>query len=294
MALERHSVYAATLLLGEGFVSVLVRQTAWAAPPATIATRQDGAYFCARNGGRNRLGSFVLAAGLLLFATAATCLMAERPLAQQSPEAEITLPTDPVPSTLDAEGSGMTQTLPESESPSDVWPEEEADPLQGLFDDTVGQTPRPSASTRPKANETPFDEIKSLLKEIDPRESLGFELPESLKGETVTDRAPRADEGQLSREAAQTSGPIDGYGGGSTVSTPTPQRQTSIGELQSIVVEVFSDFRIYAYLLLSLGAVVGVFVLGFVIKRSRDRHERRLKRRRGRGRRRSRRGLAHS
>ena len=294
MALERHSVYAATLLLGEGFVSVLVRQTAWAGPPATIATRQDGAYFCARNGERNRLGAFVLAAGLLLFATAVTCLMAERPLAQQSPEAEITLPTDPVPSTLDAEGSGMTQTLSESESPSDVWPEEEADPLQGLFDDTVGQTPRPSASTRPKANKDAFDEMKSLLKQLDPRESLDFQLPEGLMGGAVTDSRPRADDNSPSRDAAQAEGSTDGYSSAGRVTPPPPQTQTSIGELQSIVVEVFSDFRIYAYLLLSLGAVVGVFVLGVVIKRSRDRHERRLKRRRGRGRRRSRRGLAHS
>ena len=273
---------------------MLVKQTAWAAPPTAIATRQDGACFSARNGERNRLRSLILAAGLLLFATATTCLLAERPLAQQSPAAETTLPTDPLRSTLDGGPPGATQTLPESESPSDAWPEEKADPLQGLFDDTVRRTPQSSTSTRPKANEAPFDEIKSLLKEIDPRESLDFELPESLKGETVTDRAPRADEGPSSREAAQANRSIDGYGGGSTVATPPPQRQTSIGELRDFATEVFSDFRIYAYLLLALGAVVGVFVLGVVIKRSRDRRERRLKRRRGRRRGRSRRGLAHS
>ena len=272
---------------------MLVKQTAWAPPPTAIATRQDGACFSARNGECNRLGSFILAAGLLLFATATTCLLAERPLAQQSPAANITLPTDPVPSTLDGGAPGTTQTLPESESSSDVWPDE-ADPLQGLFDDTIRRTPQSSTSTGSKASEDPFDEIKSLLKEVDPRESLDFELPESLKGKTVTDHAPRAEDGPSAREAVQANGSIDGYGDGSTASAPSPQSQTSIGELRDLVTEIFSDFRIYAYLLLSLGAVVGVFVLGVAIKRSRDRHERRLKRRRGRRRSRSRRGLAHS
>ena len=248
-------------------------------------------YSSTRNGERTRLGSFILAAGLLLFATASTCLMAERPLAQQSPAAEVPLPTDPDPSTLDAEAPGTDQTRPESESSSDVWPEE-ADPLQGLFDDTTGQTPQSSTSSGPKASEDTFDEIKSLLKEIDPREGLDFELPESLKGETVTDQAPRADDSPSSREAAQASGSIDGLGDGSTVSPSSPQSQTSIGELRELVTEVFSDFRIYAYLLLSLGAVVGVFFVAVAIKRSRARRERRLKRRRGR--RRSRRRLAHS
>ena len=289
MVLEKHSVYPATLLLGEGVVWALVKQIAWAGAPAAIATRQYGAYSSARNGERNRLGSFILTAGLLLFATATTCVMAERPLAQQTPAAEITLPTDPEPSTLDAEGPGSVQTQPESSS--DVWPGE-ADPLQGLFDDTIRRTPQSSTPTRPNANEDPFDEIKSLLKDIDPRESLEFELPESLKGEAVTDHGPRADDGPSSREAAQASGSIDGYGAGGTAPASSPQSQTSIGELRDLVTEVFSDFRIYAYLLLSLGAVVGVFVLGIAIKRSRARRERRLKRRRGR--RRSRRRLAHS
>lgn len=286
---KKHSVYAATLLLGEGVVWVLLRQTAWAGAPAATATRQYGACSGARNGERNRLGSFILAAGLLLFATATTCLMPEGSLAQQAPAAEITLPTDPEPSTLDAEGPGSAQTQPESSS--DVWPEED-DPLQGLFDDTIRRTPQSSTSTGSKANEDPLDEIKSLLKDIDPRESLDFELPESLKGETITNHTPRGDDGPSSREATQASGSIDGFGDGSTVSAPPPQSQTSIGELRDLIVEVFSDFRIYAYLLLSLGAVVGIFVLGIAIKRSRARRERRLKRRRGR--RRSRRRLAHS
>ena len=291
MSLEKHSVYAATLLLGEGVVWDLVRQTAWAGAPAAIATRQDGACSGARNGERNRLRSFILAAGLLLFVTATTCLMAERPLAQQTPAAETTLPTDPEPSTLDAEGPGSAQTQPESSS--DVWPEED-DPLQGLFDDTIRRTPQSSTSTRRNANEDPFDEIKSLLKDIDPREGLDFELPESLKGDAVTDHGPRADDNPSSREAVQASGSIDGFGDGNTVSAPSPQSQTSIGELRELVTDVFSDFRIYAYLLLSLGAVVGVFALAIAIKRSRARRERRLKRRRGRRRSRSRRRLAHS
>ena len=274
---------------------VLVRQSAWAGAPAAVATCQYGACSSTRNGKRSLPLSLVLAAGLVLLATATTCLTAERSLAQQSSAAETTLPTDPALSTQGAEAPGAGQRLPDSESSDDTWPPE-SDPLQGLFDDTGGETLRPSTSTRPRDDDDPIDEIKSLLKEIDPRESLDFELPEALKGGAASDSASRDDSSAPSPDAARAGGSRDGFGGTSRDTAPPPQSRTTIGELQSLFVEIFSDFRIYAYLLLSLGAVVGVFVIAIAIKRSRARRQRRLARRRGRhrSRSRSRRRLAHS
>lgn len=306
MAIDSRAFRAATLLVGDGVLWFLIRQAARAGAPAAIATGRRDYRFGNRGCGRTE--PLVLAIVLLLLASGTTCLTADRSLAQQSPEAQLaqTIENERSPgagSDRPATGnqrdstSGDQPTEPnlqrstEDGVPTDTW-SDDSDLLKDLFEDAAGQPRQPPPSSRPDAEDDPFDEIKSLLKEVDPRESLELELPESLRGGSVTDRAPREDDTAVSRQGAQGGNAADGYGAGSPVPAAPRQSQTTIGELQDLVVEVISDFRIYAYLLLSLGAVVGLFAIGVAIKWSRARQ----KRRRGRHhrRRRSRRRLAHS
>ena len=273
-----------------------------------MATFRRCLCFGARDREGNGTGFLILAVGLFLLASGTTCLTPYSSLAQQSPATQPTpsIEGDPSPDASDAPAvlPSQLEPLPSSalpdtahqqptkeESPADTWPEE-TDPLEGLFDDTARQPTQPHAPTRPNTQDAPFDEIKSLLKDIDPRESLDFELPESLQGSAATDHAPGEDETSSSGETVQPSGAAGSYGAGDAVPNAPRQSQTTIGELQDLVVDVFSDFRIYAYLLLSLGAVFGLFAITIVVKRSRARRDR--SRSRHRGRRRSRRRLAHS
>ena len=292
--------------MGDGVQWFQFRRAAWAGAPAAIAIGKRGLRFS--DSGSGPTGSFVLAIVVLLLASGTTCLTADRSFAQQSTTGQLapTVESEISPGAGEDRPAAGTQRQstsddlsldpalqqpPEEGIPTETWPED-SDPLKDLFEDAIGQPKQQPASRQPSAKDDPFDEIKSLLKDIDPRESLELELPESLKGGSVTDRAPREDDTTVSRQAAQSGNAADGYGAGNPVPAPPRQSQTTIGELRDLVVEIITDFRIYAYLLLSLGAVVGLFAIGVVIKWSRARRNRRRGRRHGR--RRSRRRLAHS
>ncbi len=152
---------------------------------------------------------------------------------------------------------------------------------QGL--DLPAQSP---SSRRPTLEEEVLDEIKDVLRDIDPRDSLDLSLP------GASDNATDAAESSSTREAIPSAGAPrnrPGAAGQSTLpGSPRPEQpRGTIEELGDLLWSLISDFRLYAYLLLSLGAIGGVFVVVAIFKRQRDQRRRRRAHRRGSRKRRS-------
>ena len=157
------------------------------------------------------------------------------------------------------------------------WPVER-DPLEGLLKEELGATSASPTISQPQASNPALEDLKSLLREIDPRENISIQLsPESgdkrpssgtnTRSESDANPPPRRDLADPAGEAS--------YGGRSNTTI-------TIGEIGDTVLDLLSDYRIYTYLLLSFGAILAVFVLVVLLRRQNERRKRRLASRRGR------------
>lgn len=225
-----------------------------------------------------------------------------QPLHAQQPEgadrthsAGETQPSSPLDTPIDNDAPhGLQSTDQDAEVSAD--PERDSAPwldqtrddqlLRDLTEQGLDLPAQSSSNRRPTLEEEVLDQLKDMLRDIDPREGLNLDLS------TTSDN--RGDEAEsnssavaipstrISQDRRAAAGENAPYG-----APQTEQRGGTIAELGDLLRSLLSDFRLYAYLLLSLGMIAGGFGVVAIIKLRHDKRRLRRTHRRNSRRRRS-------